>query len=112
MQPDTLVPEPGNPQTLNRYAYVYNNPLRYTDPSGYLPWWAYVVGAAGLYVVGRIGYEVGTLVVPGADQTRRDQVGGRLVVELSGIIKQEAEAHAVDLNIIDNWCYTPRKCSF
>jgi RHS repeat-associated protein len=32
---DPLVPEPGNPQALNRYAYVYNNPLRYTDPSGY-----------------------------------------------------------------------------
>jgi len=29
------VPEPGNPQALNRYAYVYNNPLRYTDPSGH-----------------------------------------------------------------------------
>jgi hypothetical protein len=28
------VPEPGNPQALNRYAYVYLNPLRYTDPSG------------------------------------------------------------------------------
>jgi hypothetical protein len=23
-----------NPQALNRYAYVYNNPLRYRDPSG------------------------------------------------------------------------------
>lgn len=23
-----------NPQTLNRYSYVVNNPLRYTDPSG------------------------------------------------------------------------------
>ena len=31
---DTLVPEPGNPQDLNRYAYVRNSPLRYTDPSG------------------------------------------------------------------------------
>ena len=29
------VPEPGNPQSLNRYAYVYNNPLKYTDPSGH-----------------------------------------------------------------------------
>jgi len=32
---DTVVPEPGNPQALNRYAYVTNNPLRYTDPSGH-----------------------------------------------------------------------------
>jgi len=34
VQADTVVPEVGNPQSLNRYAYVYNNPLRYTDPSG------------------------------------------------------------------------------
>jgi len=32
---DTVVPEPGNPQSLNRYAYVRNNPLKYTDPSGH-----------------------------------------------------------------------------
>jgi len=29
------VPEPGNPQALNRYAYVLNNPLRYVDPTGH-----------------------------------------------------------------------------
>lgn len=27
---------PTNPQVFNRYSYVYNNPLRYTDPYG---WW-------------------------------------------------------------------------
>jgi RHS repeat-associated protein len=32
---DTIVPEPGNPQGLNRYAYAYNNPLKYIDPSGH-----------------------------------------------------------------------------
>ena len=35
IQPDTMVPEPGNPQSLNRYSYVNNNPVRYTDPSGH-----------------------------------------------------------------------------
>ncbi len=33
--PDTIVPAPGNPQSLNRYSYVYNNPLKYTDPTGH-----------------------------------------------------------------------------
>ena len=36
IQPDTIVPQPGNPQSLNRYSYCLNNPVRYTDPSGYL----------------------------------------------------------------------------
>ena len=35
IQADTVVPEPGNPQDLNRYAYVRNNPLKYTDSTGY-----------------------------------------------------------------------------
>jgi RHS repeat-associated protein len=37
VQPDTVVPEPGNPQALNRYSYTLNNPLRYTDPTGFDP---------------------------------------------------------------------------
>jgi RHS repeat-associated protein len=35
--PDPFVQDPLNSQSLNRFAYVYNNPLRYTDPSGFLP---------------------------------------------------------------------------
>ncbi|RMH37085.1 MAG: RHS repeat-associated core domain-containing protein [Gammaproteobacteria bacterium] len=34
---DTIVPSPGNPQMLNRYAYVLDSPLRYNDPSGHCP---------------------------------------------------------------------------
>src|SRR5215475_13629792 len=26
-----------NPQSLNKYQYAYNNPLRYTDPNGHCP---------------------------------------------------------------------------
>jgi len=35
IQADSIVPSPGNPQSLNRYAYTLNNPLRYTDPTGH-----------------------------------------------------------------------------
>jgi hypothetical protein len=34
-QPDTVLPEPGDPQQLNRFAYARNNPLRYTDQTGH-----------------------------------------------------------------------------
>ncbi len=33
--PDTIVPDPYNPQSLNRYTYCLNNPLTYIDPSGH-----------------------------------------------------------------------------
>jgi RHS repeat-associated protein len=34
-QADTIVPEPGNPQSLNRYSYVGNQPTVSIDPSGH-----------------------------------------------------------------------------
>jgi len=34
-QADTIVPNPWNPMAFDRYAYVFNNSLRYTDPSGH-----------------------------------------------------------------------------
>ncbi len=37
-QADSVVPDPENPQALNRYSYVYNNPLKYSDPTGHIPY--------------------------------------------------------------------------
>ncbi len=37
IQPDSVLPDLYDPQGLNRYSYVRNNPLKYTDPSGH--WW-------------------------------------------------------------------------
>ena len=33
---DTIVPNAANPQNLNRFSYVGNNPIRYTDPTGHM----------------------------------------------------------------------------
>ncbi len=34
LQPDPIVPEPFNPQSLNRYSYVMNDPVNRIDPTG------------------------------------------------------------------------------
>jgi len=34
--PDTVVPDPADPQSLNRYSYVGNRPTIYVDPSGHV----------------------------------------------------------------------------
>ena len=39
--PDILVPSLLQTQALNRYSYVYNNPLAFVDPSGHEPWGVY-----------------------------------------------------------------------
>jgi RHS repeat-associated protein len=51
---DSIVPNPGDSQALNRYMYVAGNPLKYTDPSGH-----FFVPIAAMAVTGLIGGTAG-----------------------------------------------------
>lgn len=44
---DTIVPDPMNPQSWNRYSYANNNPLGYSDPSGHSPQKEFTHGSSG-----------------------------------------------------------------
>ena len=48
------MPEPGNPQALNRYSYVLNNPVKYVDSDGHF---AFVPIILGIAVVGLLAYD-------------------------------------------------------
>ena len=50
LSPDPELQDPSNIQNYNRYSYCLNNPLKYTDPSGYL----YNGGWGGIFASGAI----------------------------------------------------------
>ena len=52
LQADPIIQAPHNAQSHNRYSYVLNNPLSFTDPSGFSAWtkWRSSVIAAATYV--------------------------------------------------------------
>jgi RHS repeat-associated protein len=70
IQPDDIIPNQFNPQSLNRYAYCIDNPVKYTDPSGnmYVP---------GLSELGKFADEFSEKYIPALaahNQKMRDMV--------------------------------------
>jgi hypothetical protein len=52
MSPDTVLPNPGDSCSYDRYAYCRNNPINLADPTGHFAWW---VGAIiGAFVGGAV----------------------------------------------------------
>ena len=82
ISPDTFVQGPIDPQTLNRYAYVRNNPILYNDPSGNFFGIGALIGAivgavsAGIQSGGDIGAILTGAVIGGIAGEVGAQVGG------------------------------------
>ncbi len=77
LSPDPHIQDEGLLQNYNRYSYVLNNPLRYTDPSGEV-WWhvaAFIVGAALASSNNRDLKVIGTLMMMAALATVNGEPG-------------------------------------
>ena len=69
LSPDPYVQAPGYSQSFNRYSYVLNNPLKYTDPSGELIGWDDAIVAGVGFAYGYLSYGI-----------MNDDWGGKAVV--------------------------------
>lgn len=72
-QADDIIQDPYDPQSLNRYSYVKNNPVNYKDPSGHFAQ-ALVILAPEFFL---LGMEIGGFA-QGAINSPNKTVGGRI----------------------------------
>jgi len=103
-----VVPAPGSPQALNRYAYAGNNPVRYTDPSGHWLETAWDIAniawdiaeirqnSRSLWNWGALVVDVGAAVVPlvpaGAGLIARGGKAAKATTEVAGHADEAVDA--------------------
>jgi len=97
-QPDSLIPEQSQGvQGLDRYGYVNNNPLVYTDPSGHFAWLPVIV-AAGAVIGAVVNYSA---QVYSNYQSNGGNLGAALTtnIDLAAIGKSALAGAAVGLTV-------------
>lgn len=74
---DSIIPDPNNPQALNRYSYAYNNPIAFGDPSGHAPeatdqQWRYTYFALNAAFGTINGFDVNVTLERAANEASKD----------------------------------------
>lgn len=77
ISPDPIVPAPGNPQSLNRYSYVLNNPLIYIDPTGHFSLGKFFKSIFSAFIPAVFGIIIGVLVPPSWGLVAAGVLGGK-----------------------------------
>lgn len=82
-QPDSIVPDPVDPNSYDRYSYSANNPITHTDPSGHC--WGIASGLRGVPGYGTTCQNLDTaLTIIKSDQAtlgEKDLAAGYIVAE-------------------------------
>lgn len=91
VQADTLIPDVYNPQSVNPYSYVLNNPFRYTDPTGHE-----FIGRHGDFTFFNDGFTGKPYAVYDASLGQYDFIDGS-TIGIPGSFVNPASAHGQDV---------------
>jgi len=91
MQADPIIQAPGNSQSYNRYAYVFNNPLSFTDPSGFSAWTRFrdklrpyvgvIVAVVGAWICGPTCSKAGWMLIGATSGAASAAANGGNIIE-------------------------------
>jgi RHS repeat-associated protein len=95
ISPDSVIQDEYTPQNLNRFSYVLNNPLKYTDPTGNYYWWLQPA-------IDKVFEWVGQSLLP--------SIARRIGIELSDTLFQEDNSKFKRPESTSEGCQIPQMC--